>query len=103
MQERNNIDSILACSNRYFKITSVDLDNVENNLKGNFLILTSYHTDSHGEQFVLKMKKLPNVKVLCEKTLGMLTYKRNQGINYNTPSGKFNLMFTDLKDNWKEC
>lgn len=69
---------------------------------GNFLILTSYHTVSHGEQFVLKMKKLPNVKVLGERTFGMLTYGSNQGTNYNTPSGKYNLMFTDLKDNWNE-
>ena len=70
--------------------------------KGNFYILINFYTISLGEQFVLKMKKLSNVQVLGKKSIGILSYGPNYGTNYNTPSKKSNLMFTDIKDDRKE-
>lgn len=70
--------------------------------KGNFYILTSFYTVSHAEQFTLKMKKLPNVFVLGERTIGILTYGSNFGHTQNSSTGRFIFMFTDLKDNWSK-
>ena len=69
--------------------------------KGHAIILTNYSTVSNAEQFTLRASKLPNVRIMGDRTRGMLTY----GINYPpkliSPSGIFKISFTDLKDDWK--
>lgn len=70
--------------------------------KGNIYVLVNHQTLSNAEQFVVRLKKFPKVRVLGDRTYGVLTY----GINYDrpltTPSGRFKIAFTDLKDSWKE-
>lgn len=68
--------------------------------KGVIYLLTNYNTMSNAEQFVLKMKKLPNVHVLGDKTAGVLTFGRNFSKSLLTPSKRFKISFTDLKENW---
>jgi len=69
--------------------------------KGNIYVLTNFNTVSNAEQFVLKLRTLPNVRVLGKSTRGMLTYGRNYGESSISPSKRIKISFTDMKDNWK--
>ncbi|MDR2084295.1 MAG: hypothetical protein LBP67_04805 [Bacteroidales bacterium] len=69
---------------------------------GKIYLLTNYYTSSNAEQFTLKMKSLDNVTVLGDRTSGIITYGRNYPKEFETPSKRFKIHFSDLKDNWSE-
>ncbi|WP_208292280.1 S41 family peptidase [Sphingobacterium paludis] len=64
-------------------------------------VLVDRRTWSNAEQFVIRLKALPNVKVFGDRTGGVLTYGRNTGRELKTPSGFFKIAFTDMKEGWK--
>lgn len=70
--------------------------------KGNIYLVTNYYTVSNAEQFTIKMKNLKNVTVLGDRTFGMVTYGRNYPEDFETPSKRFRIHFTDLKDHWRK-
>jgi len=70
--------------------------------KGNIYVLINYNTVSNGERFALQLKKLKNVMLLGDDTQGMLTYVLNFPTEYETPSGRFLIHFTDRKFQWKK-
>ncbi|MDR0661703.1 MAG: hypothetical protein LBG19_13155 [Prevotellaceae bacterium] len=70
--------------------------------KGNSYILVNYYTASNVEQLTLKMKSLGNVIALGDRTSGVITYGRNYLKELETPSKRFRIHFSDLKDSWKK-
>ncbi|MGB1308307.1 MAG: S41 family peptidase [Oceanihabitans sp.] len=62
----------------------------------NVYILTNCFAGSNGEQFTIKLKNLKNAKHLGQTTRGIVAYGMNYGYNYNTPSGIFNMVPTDM-------
>ncbi|WP_295939675.1 S41 family peptidase [uncultured Alistipes sp.] len=70
--------------------------------KGKIYLLTNYYTASNAEQFTVKMKALNHVTLVGDRTSGGITYGRNYPDDLETPSRRFRIYFSDLKDNWKE-
>lgn len=66
-------------------------------------ILMNFYTVSNAEQFLVKLQKRnPQIVLYGDKTRGMITYGRNYAEDKETPSGKFRVYFSDLKDNWRD-
>ncbi|PQV49451.1 peptidase S41-like protein [Jejuia pallidilutea] len=55
----------------------------------NMFVLINHNTASNAEQFAVKLKKLPNTKILGDKTQGTLTYELKKNISNPLPCGKF--------------
>ncbi|MBL4662919.1 MAG: hypothetical protein JKY22_05045 [Flavobacteriaceae bacterium] len=64
--------------------------------KGNIYVLTNSFSASNTEQFTVKLKKLSNVIHLGETTRGVIAYGMNYGYTYETPSGLFSILPTDM-------
>jgi hypothetical protein len=64
----------------------------------NIYVLINHDVYSNAEQFIVRLKKLKNVKVFGETTYGMVTYGKNYGSATPLPSGKFAIYTTDMKD-----
>jgi len=64
--------------------------------KGQNYVLTNAFTASNAEQFTVKLKNIPNTLHLGEKTRGILAYGMNYGYYYETPSGLFSVLPTDM-------
>ncbi|MFD2914034.1 S41 family peptidase [Psychroserpens luteus] len=62
----------------------------------NVYILTNCFTGSNGEQFTVKLKNLKNSKHLGQSTFGVISYGLNYGRSYDTPSGHFRILPTDM-------
>lgn len=71
---------------------------VKHSKKAQVYVLTNYSTVSNAEQFTLKLKGRKNIAVLGADTKGMLTYGSNYGKTETTPSGKYKLYLTDMRD-----
>lgn len=72
------------------------------NYKREIYLLTNYYTGSNAEQFIMKAKSLNNVTVLGDRTFGIVTYGRNYNEDFETPSKRFRIHFSDMKDNWRK-
>lgn len=65
-------------------------------------VLMNFYTVSNAEQFIVKLRKSnPKVILYGDNTRGMITYGRNYAEDKETPSGKFRICFSDLKDHWR--
>ncbi|WP_296378891.1 S41 family peptidase [Winogradskyella sp.] len=62
----------------------------------NVYIITNCFTGSNGEQFTLKLLKNKNAKHLGQTTRGIISYGKNYGYYYNSPSGHFTITPTDM-------
>jgi len=62
----------------------------------NVYIITNCFTGSNGEQFTVKLKNLKNAKHLGQSTFGVIAYGLNYGRSYDTPSGHFSILPTDM-------
>ncbi|MFT5846289.1 hypothetical protein [Psychroserpens sp.] len=62
----------------------------------NVYVITNCFTVSNGEQFTVKLKSLKNGKHLGQSTFGVIAYGLNYGRSYDTPSGYFNILPTDM-------
>lgn len=91
---RNNYGGGDKTSSQFYKLLKT--------FNGKIYLLTNFNTVSNAEQFTLKMKNLKNVTILGDNTRGMLTYGRNYPEDKETPSKKYRIYFSDLKDNWKQ-
>lgn len=76
--------------------------NVFKNFKGKIYVLMNAYTASNAEQFIIKLRKHQKVNLIGERSAGVLTYGVNRESKVITPSNQFRLIFTDLKDNWKD-
>jgi hypothetical protein len=65
--------------------------------RGKLYVLVNNRTVSQGEIFTLQLKRLSNVQVLGQTTMGMLTYGSNEGKRVRLPSGSFEVYPTDMK------
>lgn len=70
--------------------------------KGRIFVLINFGTVSNAEQFTLKLKKWKNVRLLGDNTRGMITYGRNYPEDRLSPSGRFRIYFSDMKEHWKQ-
>lgn len=70
--------------------------------KGQLWLLINFGTVSNAEQFTVKLKDRKNVTLLGDNTRGMITYGRNYPEDQASPSGRFRIYFSDMKDNWKK-
>ncbi len=91
---RNNSGGGNKTSSQFYKLLK--------KFHGNIYVLVNFYTVSNAEQFAVKMKALKNVTLLGDNTRGMITYGRNYPEDMETPSKKFRIYFSDLKDNWKK-
>jgi hypothetical protein len=64
--------------------------------KAKIYVITNQFTGSNGEQFTLKLKDKLNAVHLGQPTFGVIAYGINYSYTYNTPSGKFTIMPTDM-------
>lgn len=64
--------------------------------KAKIYVITNQFTASNGEQFTLKLKDKLNAVHLGQKTYGVIAYGINYSYKYNTPSGKFTILPTDM-------
>lgn len=64
--------------------------------KANVYIITNTFTGSNAEQFTVKLMALPNGTHIGQRTRGALAYGRNYGYRYDTPSGLFQVIPTDM-------
>ena len=62
----------------------------------NVYVLTNCFTGSNGEQFATKLKKIKGAKHLGQTTFGVIAYGLNYGTSYDTPSGHFRVLPTDM-------
>tara|TARA_B100000809_G_C15030792_1_gene491874 strand:- start:91 stop:1206 length:1116 start_codon:yes stop_codon:yes gene_type:complete len=62
----------------------------------NIYVITNCFTASNGEQFTVKLKGLKNAKHLGQSTFGVVAYGLNYGRSYDTPSGHFSILPTDM-------
>ena len=62
----------------------------------NVYVITNSFTASNAEQFTLKLLKNKNAKHLGQTTFGIIAYGMNYGYRYNTPSGHFKILPTDM-------
>ncbi len=62
----------------------------------NVFVITNCFSGSNGEQFTLKLLKNKNAKHLGQTTRGIISYGKNYGYNYTTPSGYFKITPTDM-------
>jgi hypothetical protein len=62
----------------------------------NVYVITNCFAGSNGEQFTLKLLKNKNAKHLGQTTRGIISYGKNYGYSYNTPSGHFKITPTDM-------
>lgn len=70
--------------------------------QGDISLLINFATVSNAEQFTLKLKGRKNITLLGDNTRGMITYGRNYPEDLASPSGRFRIYFSDMKDNWKK-
>jgi hypothetical protein len=63
----------------------------------NIYILLNNGTLSQAEIFILKLKRLKNVTLIGQTTMGMLSYGSNYGKRIKLPSGRFEIYPTDMK------
>lgn len=64
--------------------------------KAKIYVITNQFTASNGEQFTLKLKDKLNAVHLGQTTYGVIAYGINYSYTYNTPSGKFTILPTDM-------
>lgn len=65
--------------------------------KHNMFVLTNHNTASNAEQFTVKLKQLPNTKILGDKTQGTLAYELKKNISNPLPCGKFLAIMTSKR------
>ncbi|MBL0910778.1 MAG: hypothetical protein IBJ09_00290 [Bacteroidia bacterium] len=82
--------------------TSLQFYKLLKRYKGNMSVLINFGTVSNAEQFTVKLKDRKNVSLLGDNTRGMITYGRNYPEDLASPSGRFRIYFSDMKDNWKK-
>jgi hypothetical protein len=88
---RNNEGGAERQRSRYLSLAK------EHVKKGQLYVLVNNGTLSQAELFVLELKRLPNVTILGQTTMGMLSYGSNFGKRVRLPSGRFELYPTDMK------
>lgn len=69
--------------------------------RGQIFVLVNFLTVSNAEQFTVKIKNGPNVTLLGDRTRGMLSYGHRYSESRVTPSGRFRVYFSDMKDHRK--
>ena len=65
---------------------------------GPIYVLVNNNTASNAEQFTVKLRRLKNVKVFGETTMGKITYGINIDQEKLFPSAKFKIVLTDMPD-----
>jgi C-terminal processing protease CtpA/Prc len=65
--------------------------------QNNLYVLINHNTVSNAEQFTVKLKKLPNTKILGDRTQGTLTYELKKNISNNLDCGKFVAIITSKR------
>lgn len=66
-------------------------------INANVFVITNSFTASNGEQFTVKLKEqLKNVTHVGQSTMGAIAYGTNYGRTYQTPSGNFKILPTDM-------
>lgn len=59
-------------------------------------VLTNCYTGSNSEQFTAKLKDLKGATHLGQTTYGAIAYGINYGTSYDTPTGHFRILPTDM-------
>lgn len=65
--------------------------------KNTIYVLTNHNTGSNAEQFTVKLKKLPNTKILGDRTQGTLAYEKKKNVSNPLPCGKFIAVMTSKR------
>lgn len=65
--------------------------------KNKIYALTNHNTGSNAEQFAVKLKKLPNVKVIGDRTQGTLAYEKKKNVSNPLSCGKFVAIMTSKR------
>lgn len=89
---RNNSGGAKKVSRNFYKLIR------SFSKKGKVYVLINNGTMSEGERFVLQLKKLSNVEILGQQTMGTIAYGSNYGKTEKLPSGRFQIYITDMKD-----
>lgn len=64
--------------------------------KGQITVLINFKTASNAEIFTLGLKPWKNVQIMGDASRGVLAYGRNYNTTFPTPSGLFEVGFTDM-------
>ena len=64
--------------------------------KAKIYVITNCYTGSNAEQFTAKLKKIKGAVHLGQTTYGVVAYGLNYGTSYDTPSGHFEVLPTDM-------
>lgn len=64
--------------------------------KAKIYTITNCYTGSNSEQFTAKLKQIKGTTHLGQTTYGVIAYGINYGTSYDTPSGHFSVLPTDM-------
>lgn len=89
---RNNTGGAFKVSGKFFELIKAYTT------KGKVYVLINNGTMSQGEIVTLQLKKLSNIRIYGQTTMGTIAYGTNYGTIEKLPSGKFQVSITDMED-----